>query len=200
MFCLLACNWPSKRSKNKLSVEVGRRFDKLCFARRRCDEDWATVSRLSCGLSSKILLGGNWRRSDSAAVQPLLAALAAELERERELTRQVAKYLSENYGLERDAVGSFLENELVRVEDFEIDLILSPLFTPTLQDQSVFAELLGSASVPRERWPDLIDQLVARPTYGRLGTENGQANSVPLREVTIERYVSRLRLDGTIHE
>ena len=52
--------------------------------------------------------------------------------------------------------------------------------------------------MPTTEWPGLIQQLVARPTRAQLVTEDGQKHSVPLREVTLERYVHRLRLDATI--
>jgi hypothetical protein len=87
-----------------------------------------------------------------------------------------------------------------KLEDYEIDLILSPLFTPTLCDQSVFAELLGRDAVPPEQWPALVQQLVARPTRAQFVTSDGLTHSVPLRDVTVERFVHRLRLDGTIAE
>jgi hypothetical protein len=124
--------------------------------------------------------------------------LASELERPRPLLPQVLKHLWGTYSLDRDAIGAFLTNELPKLEDYEIDLILSPVFTPNLRDQSVFAELLGAIAVPAAEWPALIQQLVARPTRTALITEDGQSHVVPLREVTIERYVRRLRLDGTI--
>jgi hypothetical protein len=122
------------------------------------------------------------------------------MERPRVITAQVINHLVGTYGLTRDAVGTFLVSELPALEDYEIDLILSPLFTPTLHDQAVFAELLGRDSVPADQWPGLIQQLVARPTRAQLITEDGQAHSVPLRDVTLERYVHRLRLDATIPE
>jgi hypothetical protein len=128
----------------------------------------------------------------------LLEPLATELERPRELPAQVVHHLSGTYGLDREAIGPFLVNELPKLEDYEIDLALSPVFTPTLQDQAVFADLLGQESVPTTEWPGLIQQLVARPTRAQLITEDGQNHSVPLRDVTIERYVHRLRLDATI--
>ena len=84
------------------------------------------------------------------------------------------------------------------LEDYEIDLILSPAFTPKLADQAVFAELLGSAPVAREQWPELIKQLEARPVTAKLVTQDGAAHPVKLREVTIERYVHRLRLEAKI--
>jgi len=86
------------------------------------------------------------------------------------------------------------------LEDYEIDLILSPVFTPKLADQAVFADLLGGHSVPREEWPGLIQQLVERPICAQLVTLDGKAHSVNLREVTVERYVHRLRFEATIPE
>lgn len=137
---------------------------------------------------------------DICRVPNLVESLAAELERPREVSAQVVNHLVGTYGLTRDELGAFLTNELPKLEDYEIDLILSPLFTPALRDQSVFAELLGCESVPAAQWPPLIQQLVARPTHAPLVTEDGQTHTVPLRDVTIGRYVHRLRLDATIPE
>lgn len=133
-------------------------------------------------------------------VPSLLETLAAELERPRELGAQVVKHLVGTYGIDRDAVGSFLTKDLPGLEEYEIDLILSPVFTPTLADQAVFAALLGRDAVPEEQWPELIRQLTSRPTLAQLATADGQTHSIPLREVTIERYVRRLRLDASIPE
>ncbi len=128
----------------------------------------------------------------------LLEALAAELERPRELSPRVLNYIEGNYSVEHDAVGAFLTEELPKLEDYEIDLILSPVFTPKLADQAVFAELLGPDSVPRDEWPALVQQLAQRPTRAELMTLEGKAHPVRLREVTIERYVHRLRLEAKI--
>jgi len=128
----------------------------------------------------------------------LLEALAAELERPRELSPRVLNYIEGNYSVEHDAVGAFLTEELSKLEDYEIDLSLSPVFTPKLADQAVFAELLGPASVPRDEWPALVEQLARRPTRAQLMTLEGKAHPVRLREVTIERYVHRLRLEAKI--
>jgi hypothetical protein len=127
-----------------------------------------------------------------------MEALATELERPRELKSQVVRYLTGNYGVDGDSVGAFLVHDLPNLEDYEIDLILSPVFTPGLADQAVFAQLLGSESISRERWPAIVRELAARPTRAQLITSDGEPHSIPLREVTIERYVHRLRLDATI--
>jgi hypothetical protein len=133
-------------------------------------------------------------------MESLLAVLTAELERPRAVTAQVANYVIETHNIEREEIGAFLSNELTTLEDYEIDLILSPLFTPTLDDQSVFAELLGRESVSLAQWPMLVQQLVAQPTRAQLVTEDAKTCSIPLRDVTIERFVHRLRLNGSISE
>jgi hypothetical protein len=135
---------------------------------------------------------------DTEQVSKLLETLIAELERPRELSARVVNYIGGTYGIDDDAVGSFLVNELPGLEDYEVDLILSPVFTPKLADQAIFAEVLGRNSLPRSQWPALIQQLISRPTRAELVV--ARPYRVPLREVTIERYVHRLRLEGTISE
>jgi hypothetical protein len=131
-------------------------------------------------------------------VSALVETLASELERPRELSARVLNYISGTYGTENEAFGAFLVEKLPTLEEYEIDLILSPAFTPKLSDQVVFAEVLGSERFPRDQWPELVHQLVARPTLAHLITPDGRTHAVALQAVTIERYVYRLRLDGTI--
>ncbi len=129
---------------------------------------------------------------------PLLETIAAALERPREVTPQVGKHLADAHGVAREQVGAFLEAELSKLEDYEVDLIFAPLFTPTLSDQVAAAELLGEESVATAQWSDLVRQLVARPTRASLRTEDGGVHQIPLRAVVVERFVHRLRLDGAI--
>jgi hypothetical protein len=130
----------------------------------------------------------------------LVDLLAAQLERPRDITVQVAEYLNNTYGVDRDAIGAFLTEQLPGLEDDDHDLILSPLFTPRLADQAIFAGFLGAASVPREEWRALIRQLSDRPALAHLVTIDGQVHTIALRDVILERYVHRLRLEGSIPE
>jgi len=130
----------------------------------------------------------------------LLETLCQELERPREVTPQVARHLGANYEIALDEIGPFLVETLPTLEDDEVDLILSPLFTPKLDDQTVFAAQLGRLSVPPEEQARLVARAVARPTTARLVAPDGQVHAVPLGEVVVERYVYRLRLQGTIPE
>jgi hypothetical protein len=120
------------------------------------------------------------------------------LERERAVSPQVIKHLTSHHSVGRDEVAQFLAEQLPTLEDFEIDLILSPLFTPGLADQAVVAAILERDSIPASAWPALIQSLVTRPTRAHLVWDGGAAHAVVLREVTVARWVERLRLDGTI--
>src|SRR5262245_50676232 len=128
----------------------------------------------------------------------LFDTLVAELERRRELSPRVVNYISGTHDVELDAIGTFLVEKLPGLEDYEVDLILSPVFTPKLNDQAIFAELLGADSVPRDRWPALVQELLARPTRAELVTPDGMSYQIPLPEVALERFVYRLRLEATI--
>jgi len=133
-------------------------------------------------------------------VQQLLELLATELERPRAVSAQVTKHLTGTYDVGREALGAFLVNALPKLEDYEIDLALAPLFTPTLPDQAVFADFLGRESIPPTHWPELIRQLAARPATAQLVTDDEVTHRVALRDVTLERFVHRLRLEGNIPE
>lgn len=128
----------------------------------------------------------------------LFETIAASLERLRDLTSQVVKHLGDAHGVRREEAGVFLKTELSKLEDYEVDLVLASLFTPTLNDQVVVAEVLGKESYAPSKWPELVRQLSLRPTRAPLRTEDGVTHLIPLREVTVERFVHRLRLDGEI--
>ena len=98
-------------------------------------------------LSPLLELGQAAPSVDIETVPTLIETLAAELEHPRPLPAQVVNHLSGTYSIDRTAIGPFLVNELPKLEDYEVDLILSPLFTPTLSEQIPGAELLGKEFV-----------------------------------------------------
>lgn len=138
------------------------------------------------------------RLGDTVGMGELVETLARELERPREVTPQVARHLAGNYGITDDEIGRFLIETLPTLEEDEVDLILSPLFTPKLDDQAVAAAQLGAESVPEDAQQTLVAQLVSRPTDAAFVTSDGETHAHRLGEVTVERYVFRLRLEGTI--
>jgi hypothetical protein len=131
-------------------------------------------------------------------MQIFLDVLARELARPRPLLKQVTDHLCSHYSLARDELVRFLTDELARLEDYEVDLIFSPMFTPTLEDQAAFSDLLETATLPAIACPELIDRLAALPVIGRVIVEDGQEVPVKLRPVVIARFVNRLNLDVAV--
>src|SRR6266571_3330678 len=56
--------------------------------------------------------------ADTDDVLKLLETLGAELERPRELSARVVSYIVDTYGIDHDAIGSFLVDELSRLEEY----------------------------------------------------------------------------------
>lgn len=133
-------------------------------------------------------------------MQPVFDRLVEELEKPRPLTAQTLRHLASAFGVERHEVGAFLDERLEGLAEEELDFTLSALYTPKLADQATFAGLLEGASVPASEWPAWVERLHRRPTTGRLVTADGTVHAFKLQPVTLERYVYRLRLDGSLPE
>ncbi|MBM3829824.1 MAG: hypothetical protein FJ406_04730 [Verrucomicrobia bacterium] len=131
-------------------------------------------------------------------MQVFVDAVAAELERPRALLKQVVDHLASHYSVSRDELGAFFTDRLSTLEDYEIDLLFSPVFTPTLTEQAAFSDLLDRQTLPAAAWPELIRRMADRPTVTRLLTEDGTAHAIRLHEVSLERFVTRLNLDVVI--
>ncbi|MBX3734966.1 MAG: hypothetical protein KF791_20515 [Verrucomicrobiae bacterium] len=124
--------------------------------------------------------------------------LVEELERPRPLTDQVLRHLAAAHGVDRSGAGVFLGAHLASFEDDEYDLMLSSLYTPKLEDQAIFAGLLGANAVPQATVTSWVRELEARPTLGRLLPPDEAILEFPHRAVTLERYLFRLRLEATV--
>lgn len=133
-------------------------------------------------------------------MQKFVDAIALELEKPRPLLKQVVDHASSRHEVSRDEVGRFLDEETAGLEDFEIDLLFSAQFTPTLIDQAEFAELLDTERLADSQWNELIEKLTERPTTAQLVTEDETTHAVQLTDVSIERFVKRLNLNAEIPE
>jgi hypothetical protein len=131
-------------------------------------------------------------------MQSLRSVLRRELERPRRVSEQVIKHLAGVHEVQREDVGEFLERELGGLPEVEQELVLAPLFTPSLADQAVVAAELEHRSCPRSEWPGLMRELQDPPVQAQLLTAADRPHAVRLPEVIVERYVHRLRLDGEI--
>lgn len=134
------------------------------------------------------------------ATEHLIKKLAEDLSRERVMTPQVQEYIINQYGVNPEEFAAFFADRVPGLEDYELDLIFSPLFTPTLSDRSGYGAILGAEALGTEEVRGLIETLVQKPVYAHFLVENRQNIPMALQEVTIERFVDRLYLDRPLSE
>ncbi|MBI4716092.1 MAG: hypothetical protein HY760_09200, partial [Nitrospirae bacterium] len=110
---------------------------------------------------------------------------------------QVLQHVTAHYGVGFDQVPAFLSEKFPAMEDYEVDLILSPIFTPRLDDQARFSDLLEENTVS----PDELNGTVSLLSRKGLRTTlryGGETLSLPLHSVSISRYVRLLNLDAPV--
>src|SRR5437016_4267663 len=100
-----------------------RKADRCSFLFHSCSA-LSVSSHLRCYHQTwtGIPLGQASSNLDTDDVQQLIDTIFTELERPREITAQVVKYLDGAYAVDRDAVPAFLLQELPKLEDYEHDL------------------------------------------------------------------------------
>ncbi|MBY0403834.1 MAG: hypothetical protein K2X66_08030, partial [Cyanobacteria bacterium] len=129
----------------------------------------------------------------------LYKKLAEDLSKERLITKQVEDYITDHYGYSVEDLPRFFTEKVSQLEDYEIDLTFSPLFTPTLEDRAGYIPILVDENLSKTEVKQVVDQLVAKNIYGHFITPNRQNLPMVLTDVCINRFVERLYLDRPIH-
>jgi len=125
--------------------------------------------------------------------QPLIEQLANDLSLERELIPQVAHYMLAHYEVLSEDVPKFLTERSGHLEEYELDLIFSPLFTPTLDDIERYIPLIEAHPVAEASLDELVDSLHALKLSAHFS--DGFAKVViPMPRVLILRFVRLLQL------
>lgn len=119
------------------------------------------------------------------------------LTRPRSATQQVLEHLLAHHDVSSGEVALWLREELSTLESYEIDLLLSPLFTPEFRDRLEFEKVLGEASLEATEVDELASGL-ARENLNMTLLAEGETVEAPLPEVLIERYVRLLYLDSKL--
>jgi hypothetical protein len=124
----------------------------------------------------------------------LKAKLRLLITQPRPLKPQTERHILEHLDGEPGDWQRFFDNAAEQIEEFEIETLFGPIFTPSFDEQAEVAELLVDA-VPDD---DAIEQLVDDLAADRLGTEihlpDGTTATLPLHAIMIERYVKLQRL------
>ncbi|HEY9745674.1 MAG TPA: hypothetical protein V6C99_05605 [Oculatellaceae cyanobacterium] len=134
-------------------------------------------------------------------LEPIYERLKADLEAPRILTGQVTHAITSQYSLTTAELASFLVDKLPTLEEYEVDLLFSPQYTPTSDNRLVYIPLLGAEALCAEDVQTLKRRLVDAGLRTTITTLDGQCEAtIPVHEVFIERYVNLLKLDQPLPE
>ena len=119
--------------------------------------------------------------------------LVEALTQPRPLTPQVSQYLLAHHDVLAGDVATWLRESVGSLESYELELLLSPLFTPDLEAHAQAEESLGEGALEASEVNDIVGELVATNLHVALLVD-GDSVSVSIPEEIIERYVRLLHL------
>src|SRR5438105_2250964 len=125
----------------------------------------------------------------------LKSRVASLLARPRPMKPQTERQLAQHLAEHTASTSSFLLCAAQVLEDYELDILFGPMFTPTLDERAELADLLfhwrPSAEQLKQLVADLCDEVADTP----VALSDGTQAKLMLHEVMIERFVRLLRLD-----
>ncbi len=132
----------------------------------------------------------------------LIQMIEEELTKPRQLTEQVINYIASHYSYTLDQIDKFFEEELSKLEDYELDLLFSPIFTPKVSDKAIFSKILDDVEITSEDVDEIIEDLKKKNLTASFCISLKKENeiiekkfAVPLNHINLERYVRLLYLD-----
>ncbi|MBI4605021.1 MAG: hypothetical protein HY721_23920 [Planctomycetes bacterium] len=115
----------------------------------------------------------------------------------RTLTPQVLQHLLAHHEVRGSDVVPWLKENLAGLESYEHDLLLSPLFTPSLEARRSLEDVLGEGWLDAADLEAMVQDLERRALRVTLLHESYRVEA-PLPPVLIERYVRLLHLDSDL--
>ncbi len=128
-------------------------------------------------------------------MEALLTQLRSDLTRPRELSAQVVHTIADRFEVTSDTLSTFFEQTVPTLDDQDLDLTFSPLFTPTSRERATYMALLKDTHLTSQDVQALITTLEGEKLTGNLIMANGQTFDLPLTWVTLARFVERLYLN-----
>lgn len=128
-----------------------------------------------------------------AGWEALQDRIRADLAAVRPVTPQVSRHLQSHHGISPGDEASFLESRLPLLEEYEVELVLSPLFTPTQEDQARVSQLLSDPPPSAAAVEGLVERLENQGIEAVVQCE-GASVRIALPPGIIRRYVRLLNL------
>lgn len=125
--------------------------------------------------------------------------LKADLEAPRLLLDQVANAISSQSSLSTAEFDRFFTEQFPTLEDYQVDLLFSPQYTPAEHNRLEYIPALGMKALSSDEVLALKRRLNDAHLMTELKTSDGQwEGSIPIHEMFIDRYVNLLKLEQPI--
>jgi len=105
--------------------------------------------------------------------------------------RQLARHLTES----STDTQTFLSEAAKQLEEYELDIIFAPQFTPEMQDQAAVSDLLYHWHPDADQLDRLAPELCAQVKHAVLQLAGDVDARLTLHEVMVDRFVRLLHLD-----
>jgi hypothetical protein len=141
----------------------------------------------------------NPRQGRSPDVQRIVAAARDALTAPRVVSPQVLAHLLAQYEVPAGEVSAWLRSDLGKLESYELDLVLSPLFTPDLSTRLRFERILGAGHLEELEVGALLGTLEGLALRMTLVIDADRVEA-ELPTVVLERFVRLMHLDSPLPE
>lgn len=131
-----------------------------------------------------------------AGMENLREQIAAMLQRPRELKQQTSRHLEEHLDPEGSDVQDFFQRAASELEDYEVEILFAPIFTPSFEEQVEVVEPLASCRPSAQEVAALAGRLIESLKTCSIVLPEGDLASLTLHPVLIDRYVRMLRLEN----
>lgn len=125
----------------------------------------------------------------------LKSRVAEMIAQPRPLKPQTERQLSQHMSDHTADLTSFLLTASEVLEDYELDILFGPQFTPTLEDRAALADLLFHWRPSKAELAQLVRDLCKDVDYAIVELPDLTNAKLALHEVMAERYVKLLRLN-----
>src|SRR5438034_5032641 len=131
-------------------------------------------------------------------IEPLTDRLASLLSRPRALPPQTERQLAAHLAEHRStSLASFLLAAGDLLQEYELDIVFAPVFTPTLDERAELADLLYHWRPSEQQLlQEVVPKLRAAVGHAIVLLPDGTSAKLALHEVMVERFVRLLRLDA----
>ena len=131
----------------------------------------------------------------------ILELLRTDLTAPKILIKQVIDEINDRHGYSEDRLPEFFAEKFSTLEDYQVDLLFSPQYTPAEHNRLDYIPFIGGETLTQEDVKSIKRQLTEEKLPVMFCTpDDGIEVPATVHEVFIDRYVDLLKLDQPLPE